>query len=66
MHSDADAGDKVAEEQANQFAAAFFIPANEIKSELPSKVDWPQLLAWRMVVVVNELDESGRLCAAVC
>jgi Zn-dependent peptidase ImmA (M78 family)/transcriptional regulator with XRE-family HTH domain len=45
MHSDADAGDKTAERQANQFAAAFLMPADDIKPELPTRVDWSQLLA---------------------
>ncbi|QKV78165.1 ImmA/IrrE family metallo-endopeptidase [Amycolatopsis sp. Hca4] len=37
-------GDKVTEGQAHAFAAAFLMPASDIKHELPTKLDWPTLL----------------------
>lgn len=37
-------GDKEAESQANEFAAALLMPAEDIKAELPSRLDWPTLL----------------------
>jgi Zn-dependent peptidase ImmA (M78 family) len=45
MHRDAAAGDRTVERQANHFAAAFLMPADDIRFELPSQVDWSQLLA---------------------
>jgi Zn-dependent peptidase ImmA (M78 family)/transcriptional regulator with XRE-family HTH domain len=36
--------EKVVELQADIFAAAFLMPAEQIRSELPAKVDWPRLL----------------------
>lgn len=47
MHADADADadDKTVERQANQFAAAFLMPADDIKPELPARVDWSRMLA---------------------
>lgn len=44
MHGDDQAGDKSAESQANEFAAAFLMPAEDIKPDLPSTLDWPALL----------------------
>ena len=44
MHSPDDEGSKVAEQQAHRFAAAFLMPANDIRGELPAKADWPRLL----------------------
>jgi Zn-dependent peptidase ImmA (M78 family)/DNA-binding XRE family transcriptional regulator len=44
MHGAGQVGDKVAERQANEFAAAFLMPAGDIKPELPSRLDWPTLL----------------------
>lgn len=44
MHSPESAGDKLIEKQANQFAAAFLMPRNDIVDELPSSADWPQLM----------------------
>jgi Zn-dependent peptidase ImmA (M78 family) len=43
MHGDEDCGSKVVETQANWFAAAFLMPANEIRDELPSVADWDRL-----------------------
>ncbi|MGB3443130.1 MAG: XRE family transcriptional regulator [Actinophytocola sp.] len=37
-------GDKTTENQANEFAAAFLMPADDIKPELPTRLDWPTLL----------------------
>lgn len=45
MHGDSEIGDKTVERQANEFAAAFLMPADEIRAELPARADWPQLLA---------------------
>jgi Zn-dependent peptidase ImmA (M78 family)/transcriptional regulator with XRE-family HTH domain len=44
MHSRNDEGSKVAEQQAHRFAAAFLMPADDIRHELPAKADWPRLL----------------------
>lgn len=37
-------GDKVTESQAHEFAAAFLMPADDIKTELPGWLDWPAFL----------------------
>nr|WP_237418079.1 XRE family transcriptional regulator [Actinomadura rayongensis] len=37
-------GDKLTENQAHEFAAAFLMPADEIKHELPDRLDWPSFL----------------------
>ncbi|MEV0691214.1 XRE family transcriptional regulator [Streptomyces sp. NPDC050388] len=37
-------GDKATERQAHEFAAAFLMPADDIKSELPERLDWPAFL----------------------
>ncbi|MBB5774066.1 helix-turn-helix domain-containing protein [Nonomuraea jabiensis] len=37
-------GDKLTENQANEFAAAFLMPAEEIRNELPDRLDWPAFL----------------------
>jgi Zn-dependent peptidase ImmA (M78 family) len=51
MHDLDQAGTKTAERQANQFAAAFLMPANDIRSELPGTAEWNYLVAlkrrWR-------------------
>jgi Zn-dependent peptidase ImmA (M78 family) len=44
MHGAGRIGDKGAESQANEFAAAFLMPAEDIKPELPCRLDWPTLL----------------------
>jgi Zn-dependent peptidase ImmA (M78 family)/transcriptional regulator with XRE-family HTH domain len=44
MHPVDQAGSKIIETQAHQFAAAFLMPENEIKSQLPAHADWAQLL----------------------
>lgn len=43
MHGEQIWGMKEIETQAHQFAAAFLMPAHEIRDLLPQKVDWPQL-----------------------
>jgi Zn-dependent peptidase ImmA (M78 family)/transcriptional regulator with XRE-family HTH domain len=37
-------GDKTTEGQAHEFAAAFLMPADDIKPELPDRLDWPAFL----------------------
>ena len=44
MHDDA-AGVAEAEKQAHEFAAAFLMPASDIRSELPAVADWRRLKA---------------------
>lgn len=44
LHDPAQAGTKVIETQAHWFAAAFLMPADEIRSELPSTPDWRRLV----------------------
>ena len=41
MHGEQIWGIKEVETQAHQFAAAFLMPANEIRDQLPTTVDWP-------------------------
>lgn len=41
---EAKVGDKTIESQANEFAAALLMPAEDIRSELPSQLDWTALL----------------------
>jgi Zn-dependent peptidase ImmA (M78 family)/transcriptional regulator with XRE-family HTH domain len=45
MHRDVEPGSKTVEAQAQKFAAAFLMPADDIASALPSRADWPRLLA---------------------
>jgi Zn-dependent peptidase ImmA (M78 family)/transcriptional regulator with XRE-family HTH domain len=44
MHDSRNAGNKVVEDQANRFAAAFLMPADDIRSELPETAAWNELL----------------------
>ncbi|MBV9163873.1 MAG: ImmA/IrrE family metallo-endopeptidase [Pseudonocardiales bacterium] len=44
MHSADQVGTKSIETQANEFAAAFLMPAEDIRDELPARADWPALL----------------------
>lgn len=37
-------GDKATESQAHEFAAAFLMPEDDIKPELPDQLDWPVFL----------------------
>lgn len=43
MHGET-AGAPEVERQANEFAAAFLMPASDIRGELPTRADWQQLL----------------------
>lgn len=43
LHADEDPGNARLERQANQFASAFLMPANEISHELPTRADWAAL-----------------------
>lgn len=45
MHGEQIWGMKEVETQAHQFAAAFLMPANQIREHLPTTVDWQQLFA---------------------
>ena len=45
MHGEQIWGMKEVEDQAHRFAAAFLMPANEIRDQLPTTVDWPRLFA---------------------
>lgn len=44
MHHDAEPGNRVIEEQAHAFAAAFLMPRDQIIKSLPRKVDWARLV----------------------
>lgn len=44
MHDIRDAGSKAIEDQANRFAAAFLMPANDIRAELPATASWRELV----------------------
>jgi Zn-dependent peptidase ImmA (M78 family)/transcriptional regulator with XRE-family HTH domain len=52
MHSEAEPGDRIVEDQANRFAAEFLMPAEEISEALPRKGDWRKLMVlkdeWRV------------------
>lgn len=52
MHHDAQPGHHGVEQQANQFAAAFLLPANVIRRELPNRMSWAAFFAlkerWRV------------------
>jgi Zn-dependent peptidase ImmA (M78 family)/transcriptional regulator with XRE-family HTH domain len=41
MHHDAEPGHQALERQAHRFAAAFLMPAETIRPELPSRMNWP-------------------------
>lgn len=43
LHAEPEAGNQRFEHQAQEFAAAFLMPAEEIRSELPERVDWSRL-----------------------
>lgn len=44
MHNIQDAGSKAIEDQAHRFAAAFLMPASDIRTELPATASWPDLV----------------------
>lgn len=48
MHGSRVWGVKEVEQQAHAFAAEFLMPASEIRSELPQKVDWSAFFALKM------------------
>jgi len=54
LHVDEDAGTKLAESQAHEFAAAFLMPAAEIRDELPDRMDLRALMTlkvkWRVSI----------------
>ena len=43
-HEDVDPGSQIIERHANNFAAAFLMPADEIAPQLPSSLNWNQLI----------------------
>ncbi len=43
LHGEQIWGIKEVEDQAHRFAAAFLLPADEIRDQLPATVDWPKL-----------------------
>jgi Zn-dependent peptidase ImmA (M78 family) len=45
MHGELIWGVKEVEDQAHQFAAAFLMPAEQIRGELPTTVDWQRLFS---------------------
>lgn len=44
LHREEQIGNKTIETQAHQFAAAFLMPANDIRGQLPAKADWAAFL----------------------
>src|SRR6185369_595592 len=44
MHHDAEPGNRVIEEKAHAFAAAFLMPRDQIVKSLPRKVEWARLV----------------------
>ncbi|MGC5013136.1 helix-turn-helix domain-containing protein [Streptosporangium sp. DT93] len=44
MHTDAEPGGRIVELQAHQFASELLMPANEIISQLPHRLNWSQFL----------------------
>lgn len=44
LHHDVEPGSRIVESQAQNFAAAFLAPAEEIVEDLPRRVDWDALL----------------------
>lgn len=45
MHTDAEPGSKLVEDQAHRFASEFLMPSAGIIDELPARVDWQRLFA---------------------
>ena len=43
MHPDVEPGSKIVENQAHAFAAEFLMPADQIRADLPRRLDWEQL-----------------------
>jgi Zn-dependent peptidase ImmA (M78 family)/DNA-binding XRE family transcriptional regulator len=54
LHEENDAGKRQTENEAHQFAAAFLMPASDIRRELPTTADWGQLMKlkvrWRVSI----------------
>lgn len=54
MHQDAQPGSRLAEEQAQMFAAAFLMPAEAVLPELPTRFDLPKFVVlkrrWRVSI----------------
>jgi Zn-dependent peptidase ImmA (M78 family)/transcriptional regulator with XRE-family HTH domain len=48
MHHDVEPGSRLVEHQANAFASEFLAPAGELRSRLPSTVNWRTLLALKL------------------
>lgn len=52
MHCDAEPGRSIIEQQAHRFAAAFLMPAETIRKELPTRMSWSAFFAlkerWRV------------------
>lgn len=49
MHHDADPGSQILEREANNFAAAFLMPADQIRSHLPRRLNWNALTEAKQV-----------------
>ncbi len=45
MHPDVEPGSKIVESQANAFAAEFLMPGDQVRADLPQRVDWERLHA---------------------
>jgi Zn-dependent peptidase ImmA (M78 family)/transcriptional regulator with XRE-family HTH domain len=45
MHPDVEPGSKIVESQAHAFAAEFLMPADQVRADLPQRVDWERLHA---------------------
>ncbi|TDE25145.1 XRE family transcriptional regulator [Actinomadura sp. 6K520] len=75
MHGEQIWGIKEVESQAHRFAAAFLLPADEIRDQLPTTVDWPRLFElkryWQVSLAallmrartLNRMSESTYLTA---
>jgi Zn-dependent peptidase ImmA (M78 family)/DNA-binding XRE family transcriptional regulator len=54
LHDDSNAGQRETENEAHQFAAAFLMPASDIRDELPATADWTELMRlkvrWRVSI----------------
>jgi Zn-dependent peptidase ImmA (M78 family) len=44
MHQPDQVGSKIIEDEAQQFAAEFLMPGDDIRDELPNRIDWPALV----------------------
>jgi Zn-dependent peptidase ImmA (M78 family) len=47
------------ETQAHQFAAAYLMPADDIRDQLPTTADWPALFELKRSWQVRKLDDVG-------